>query len=353
MRSGAADRLLEAVRRRLRSQRVAASLRTAAWLTAVVALVAATLHLFVRPVDVAELLVAMAAIWLPATLSARSRVISQPDCAAWADRNLDGACAFGTYVEHHDDTAIPAAIERRLLESLERSAASGAARLDAMPSDLRLRKPLAVAAVGLLLAVTLLQVPMPTRSTGRDSGATVAASKVGSAAPAPVAASVGDGGSPPATSDARVPPGPPSEAGGAANGPSAAARALDDADAVPTDDAEDVASAMSAARAGAGGREAGATADTTTDDSTLTAAWQGAMAAKFRELAPPPETASRADATLAATYAQNDAAVNEPSHGEVLRPAAAVPPQARRESAPGPAEQAYVRAYLADNGVEP
>jgi hypothetical protein len=70
------------------------------------------------------------------------------------------------------------------------------------------------------------------------------------------------------------------------------------------------------------------------------------MAAQFRELDAPPDAATRADQTLAATYSPDDTGEATAATSNTAAPAAAVPPPAGHASSPGPAERAYVRAYL-------
>jgi hypothetical protein len=353
MRSPAADRVLDAVRRRLQTQRNAGALRRAAWLTIVVAAIAVTLHAFVRPVALVEVAVAIAAAWSFAGLSAWLPPVGPRDCAAWADRQLDGACAYETYLERRDGPALSPGVERQFGDSLEQLAKGATARLRALPVDANFRKPLALAAVGLLLCVVLLQVPVQMRTGAREigdrgvPGESVATSR-STASPSPSVES--------ASTREPADSGKPSQVdsnaatrGQGATGDEPGTRI----DEVAADrDPESTAGRAAAKRSGTGGREAGATADTA-ENPSLSEAWKGAMAAQFRELAAPPEAATRADPTLAATYSPDDTGGTASAGADSTRPAAAVPPPARHASSPGPAERAYVRAYLSLQGATP
>ena len=353
MRSPAADRVLDAVRRRLQAQRNADALRRAAWLTFVVAVIAVTLHAFVRPVALVEVAVAVAAVWALAVVSAWLRAIEPRDSAAWADRHLDGACAYETYLERRDGAALSPGVERQFGDSLEQLAQGAADRLRALPVEANFRKPLALAAVGLLLCVVLLQVPVQMRTGAREvgnrgvSGESIATSR-STASPSPSVES--------ASTTEPTDSGEPSQAdssaatrGQGATGDEPGAR-VDEGPADPGH--RTPAGVATAKRAGTGGRDAGDTADTAGTPS-LSEAWKGAMAAQFRELAAPPGAATRADPTLAATYSPDDTGGPATARAGTARPAAATPPPARHASSPGPAERAYVRAYLSLQGVTP
>jgi hypothetical protein len=353
MRSQAAERVLDAVRRRLQTQRNADAMRRAAWLTFVVAAIAITLHAFVRPVAFVEVAVAVAAVWSLALVGTRIGAIGPRACAAWADRHLDGACAYETYIERRDGPALSPGVERQLGDSLEQHAGGVDDRLSALSVEANFRKPLALAAVGLLLTVVLLQVPVQMRTGAREigdrgaPGASAAASR-STASLSPSAQS--------ATTPEPARSGEPSQAapntatrGHGATGDEPSTRPDEVAD---DRDRQSATGGATARRSGAGGREAGDTADTAVNPS-LSEAWKGAMAAQFRELAGPPEAATRADPTLAATYSPDDTGGTAAANARTAQLAAAVPPPARNASSPGPAERAYVRAYLSLQGVTP
>jgi hypothetical protein len=353
MRSQAADRVLDAVRRRLQMQRNADATRRAAWLTFVVAVIAVTLHAFVRPVALVEVAVAVAAVWSLAAAGTRLGANGPRDFAAWADRHLDGACAYGTYLERRDGPALSPVVERQFGDSLEEISGAAAERLRALPVEAGFRKPLALAAVGLLLTVVLLQVPVQMRAGTRETGDRGApgASAAGSRSTASPSPSV-------RSASTREPArsGEPSQAapdkatrGHGATGDEPGSRHDEVAD---DRGRESATGGATAKRAGTGGREAGDTADTAVNP-LLSEAWKGTMAAQFRELAGPPEAATRADPTLAATYSPDDTGGTVAAEADTLQPAAAVPPPARQASSPGPAERAYVRAYLSLQGVTP
>ena len=353
MRSQAADRVLDAVRRRLQRQRNADAMRRASWLTFVVAAIVITLHAFVRPVALVEVAVAVAAVWSLAIVGTRLEASGPRVCAAWADRHLDGACAYETYLERRDGPALSPGVELQFADSLEQLAGGAAERLRALPVEANFRKPLALAAVGLLLTVVLLQVPVQMRTGAREigdrgtPGASTAASR-STASPSPGVQ----------TASTREPArsAEPSQAapttatrGGSATGDEPGTRPDEVAD---DRDRESATGGATTKRSGTGGREAGDTADTAANPS-LSEAWKGTMAAQIRELAGPPEAATRADPTLAATYSPDDTGGTTAAEEKTAQPAAAVPPPARHASSPGPAERAYVRAYLSLQGVTP
>jgi hypothetical protein len=353
MRSPDADRVLDQVRRRLQAQRNADAVRRAAWLTFIVAAIAVTLHAFVRPVAFVEISVAVAAVWSLAIVGARLRAVDRRDCAAWADRQLDGACAYETYLERRDGPALPRGVELQFTDSLERLASGADDRLRAIAVDASFRRPLALAAVGLLASIVLLQVPMQWRTSGREAGAPE--DSAASAAASRATANTGLGvDTAPTLAQARTGEPNPLAATAATRGSDAAG---DDpgarVDEVAADrDRGNAAGGATTKRSGTGGREAGDTADTA-ENPSLSEAWKGTMAAQFRELPAAPEAATRADPTLAATYSQDDTGRTTAAAPDMAPPAAAVPPPARHASSTGPAERAYVRAYLSLQGTTP
>jgi len=353
MRSPAADRVLDQVRRRLQAQRNAESVRRAAWLTFVVAAIAVTLHVFVRPVAFVEVAVAVAAVWSLAIVGARLRAVDRRDCAAWADRQLDGACAYETYLERRDGPALPRGVEIQFADCLERLARGADDRLRAITVDANFRRPLALAAVGLLATVVLLQVPMQMRTSGREAGAPDESATRAAAARSTSNPGLGvDTASTQAQARAGEPNPPAADAATRGNGTSGDDPGARVDEGAADQDRGNANGGTTTKRPGTGGREAGDTADTA-ESPSLSEAWKGAMAAQFRELAAPPEAATRADPTLAATYSPDDTGPATTAAADTAPPAAAVPPPARQASSTGPAERAYVRAYLSLQGTTP
>jgi hypothetical protein len=346
--------LLGAVRRRLRLHALANAARSAAWLTVVIALVAALLHLLVRPVNVFSVALAVTVTWGVALLRALATPIQARECAAWADRHLAGGCAYETFLEargsalSHD--AAPA--RQRLAQWIDEAAPRSLARLAATPHEARVLRPAAVALVAVLLATALLLMPAQDHST-------VASTTADTSTPGPrTQATARDEAreqrarldSPDSARDRSSATNSDDEErrnnGGQAastGGASEDARELTAAGDLPPD--------ATAARAAPGGRDAGAGADDATG-AALSQAWQGEMATTLRTLAAPPSASSRADQSLAAEYesATADGTVTRP--GAAFTPAAAAP-QARRKPGLGPVEQAYVRAYFAAPGATP
>jgi hypothetical protein len=276
------------------------------------------------------------------------------ECAAWADRQLAGGCAYETLLEargsarSHD--AAPA--RQRLAQWIDETSPRNLAQLAATPHEARVLRPVAVALVAVLLAAALLLMPTQHHSIVASTSADT--STPGSRAPsaarddAPGQREEPDSHDPArdrssATSsdDAER-----SEDGRRAPSPGGAP-----ADERETTAAGDMQRAATATRAASGGRDAGAGTDDTSD-APLSQAWQGEMATTLRTLAMPPPASSSADQSLAAEYesATADRTVTRP--GAALTPAAAAP-QSRRKPSLGPAEQAYVRAYFAAPGATP
>ena len=299
LRSQAADDVLRTVHRRLRRHHVASAAQAAAWLSVVVAGVAVLLHVFVRPVDVATVAIAVAVVWFVSLAQAFMRPVRDAECASWADRHLDGESAYETYLEHRDAGG-PAPAVRRLVAWIDGGARRSIERLASMPGDVRLGKPLAVAAVALLLAVVLLQVPMQTTARmARGASAYAATAGVSSeragrdssAARTGDVSDVDDSTSSPAVKRSDAPSGEVGRTPAGASGE----------DSVTREGPRGADAAPAAEQAAAGGRDAGQTADTVADTG-LTEAWQGEMATKLRELAATDQQPADADPTLAADY---------------------------------------------------
>ena len=350
----ATDGLLGAVHRRLRLNALAGASRSAAWLTVVVALVAVLLHAFVRPVSVLHVALAVTITWGVALLRALVTPITAPDCAAWADRQLGGGCAYETLLEARgspgSSQAAPA--RQRLAEWIEEAAPLGFARLAATPREARVLRPAAVALVAALLATVLLLMPAQERSTvaGTSTDASTPGPRAQATAQDEAREQLAEFDSPDSTSDRLSAAGTDDE--GRRNGgvqPAAIDAAPEDAHELAA--AGDVPADASAARATPGGRDAGAGIDDA-PDAALSQAWQGELATTLRALATPPPASSRADQSLAADYEGVTAADTVARSGATFTPAAAAP-QARRKPSLVPGERAYVRAYFAAPGATP
>jgi hypothetical protein len=354
MKSPAADDVLGAVRSQLRLRRVADALRFAAWVTVAIALVAVLLHLFVRPVSLAEPTLVVAIVWVAAILQAITTPTPSAECAAWADRHLGGASAYATFLElpAADHARVDSSAITRLEEWIAEVAPGSLAKLQSIPLQAGLKKPVAVAFVGVALAAVLLQVPMQrsasTASTSaQDSGAlpTLGAAARGEE---PEAATEDD-----AASASSTPASAPRQGENARDGV-APVRNADDQRAAAADRsaALEPATAATRSRAASGGQDAGDSPDTSAD-AGLSEAWQGAMASQLRSLPAPAQEAARTDATLAADFTTGRDSAAAATAIATFAPAAAVAPDARRTPRLGPAEQAYVRAYFAGSGATP
>jgi hypothetical protein len=317
----------------------------------VVAAIAVLLHVFVRQIDVVAVAVAVVVTWLVALAQAFMRPVRAAECASWADRHLGGESAYETYLEHRDAGGDAPAMQR-LVAWIDSGARRSAERLASLPDDLHLRKPCAVAAVALLLAIVLLQVPIQT---------TASSSRTQAAAAGNGAASEREHGDSGAARTADLVAGNESTSSLTSDRGDTASRDLERTPAaagVPRVDSEtrEASGGMNAGpaaeQAAAGGRDAGKTADTLADTG-LTEAWQGEMATKLRELAAADQQPSNADPALAADYQPATTRQDSAAAAIAFEPAAAVAPEARSRMRLGPAEQAYVRSYFADSGATP
>jgi hypothetical protein len=317
----------------------------------VIAAVAVLLHVFVRQIDAVSVAVSVVITWSVALAQAFMRPVRDAECASWADLHLGGESAYETYLEHRD-TGGHAPAGQRLVAWIDSGARRSVERLASMPSDVHLRKPCAVAAVALLLASVLLQVPIQTTvgvSRTKAATATAGASSdrerrdSGAARMADLASDNGstnsltsERGDTTSGDDGRTP-----AAAGAADVGSEILEARSGTNAV-----------AAAEQAAAGGRDAGKTADTLADTG-LTEAWQGELATKLHELATTDKQPSDADPMLAAEYQPAATAQDSTATPTAFEPAAAVAPEARSRVHLDPAEQAYVRSYFADSGATP
>jgi hypothetical protein len=346
--------LLGAVHRWLRLTALADAARSAAWFTVVVALVAVLLHVFVRPVSVLHVALAVTITWGVALLRALVTPIPARECAAWADRHLAGGCAYETFLEARRNAgsheAAPA--RQRLAEWIDEAAPRSLARLAATPHEARVLRPAAVALVAALLATVLLLMPAQDRSmvAGTSTEASTPGPRAQAAARDEARERREEVESPSAASDRSSATNSDDEQrsddGGRAPSPGG----------LPEDPHEMTAAgdrqrAATATRAASGGRDAGAGTDDDAD-AALSQAWQGELATTLRTLAVPPPASSRADQSLAADYESATAAGAVTPPEAAFTPAAAAP-QARRKPSLGPVEQAYVRAYFAAPGATP
>ncbi len=346
--------LFDAVRRRLRLQRLATALRSAAWATAAILVATTLLQMFVVRFDVTAVIAAAALPWLVATGWTASRRITPAECAAWADRHLGGTSAYATLLETVGDQpprpASPAV--ETLLQWVEAAVPRSQAMLQAMPLHLRLAKPVMAMVVSAALTAILLQIP-----------ARHAAAKWNRAADTPVAQTEPDARLPTAPSD--LPAAEATDAtvavqrtpGQAREVPPAAelAAAKAGADSVDKELALTTAPATGASgsRAASGGREAGDSPDTL-EDAGFSPSWQGELARKvLSSTAAADNVPARADPSRAADYAAAPSPSEDMSAALRHSPVPAVPPEARPRVRLGPAEQAYVRAYFSGSGATP
>jgi len=349
--------VLEAVRRRLDRERWARHARQAAWGCVVIALLAVLVHLWVRPLEVEQLLAAIALPWLLAALQSRLTRPTRAECAQWADQHLAGRSGYAALLEFADSPAATRAPAVAHLEAwLDEPARRSLATLDARPLETGLAKPLAAALVCSALAAALLQLPthpLATPLVGRATGATAIADHRQSAAqPTPrspraePAARAEDARGKAMTTQqpgARIAP-------TAAAPPPSQAASLERA----TEEVRDrPPGARSVARDTATGREAGDSADTG-DDALLVAPSQESLVARLREISPArAPAAGRADPAQATDYASAGAAAGTSPASIPLAAPAADPPPATARLELGPAEQGYLRAYWADTGARP
>jgi hypothetical protein len=346
--------LLGAVHRWLRLNALAGASRSAAWLTVVVALVAVLLHAFVRPVSVLHVALAVTITWGVALLRALVTPITAGECAAWADRQLGGGCAYETLLEarRNAGSSEAAPARQRLAAWIEEAAPLSLARLAATPREARVLRPAAVALVAALLATVLLLMPAQDRSmvTGTSTDASMPGPRAQAAARDEAREQRAEFDSPDSARDRLSATDTDDE--GRRNGggqPASTDGASEDAHELTA--AGDLPPDASAARATPGGRDAGAGTDDAAD-AALSQAWQGELATTLRTLATLPPASSRADQSHAADYESATAADTVARSGAAFTPAAAAP-QARRKPSLGPGELAYVRAYFAAPGATP
>ena len=153
--------LFDAVRRRLRLQRLATALRSAAWAAAALLIVMALLQMFVARFGVTVIVAAAVLPWLVAAGWTASRRITPAECAAWADRHLGGTSAYATRLETAADQlprpASPAV--EYLLQWVATALPRSQAMLRALPLQLRLGKPVMALLVSVVLTAILQQLP--------------------------------------------------------------------------------------------------------------------------------------------------------------------------------------------------
>jgi hypothetical protein len=329
-------------------------MRFAAWVSVALALIAALLHLFVRPMGMGTMAIAMAVVWAAAMLQAIATPIRDATSAAWADRHLRGASAYATYLEaavRPERTEATPAL-RRLVEWIEQAAPRSLAQLASISPDAGALKPVAAALVCTALTAVLLHVPVR-QQAGGDAGSAGTAARATRTPAAALGPAADERVEADATSAAAA--GAP-EDGTERNGREASARVPATDDQVAAAEEQDIAQGSprgpASSRAAAGGRDAGESPDTAAD-AGLSEAWQGAMASTLRSLAQPPQAAGRTDPTLEAEFATGAESGGAARGTGAFAPAAAVAPSAERKISLGPAEQAYVRAYFEGSGATP
>lgn len=346
--------LLLAVGRHLRYQRWAVTARYAAWGAVLVALLAALLHVSVRPVPPGELALCLVLIGLFAAGHALVTRPSPADCADWADRHLGGRSGYATCLEvlaRPRPDPDPAA--QHLEAWVAQSVPSSLAQLAARPFDAHLSKPLAAALVCIALAIALLQLPTGARAPEATSTAAVGTATESALIDERPAVqqerlrglSAGD----------TAEPTPPAQAA-AHDAPATATAPADARDAATQDDRPPDGDATLGARttgeAAASGREAGDVADAG-GENLFTAPWQGELAAQLRDIATQtPRRDLRADAGQQADFTDTTA-IHAGRDGDGSLVAPATPPPASASPPLSPAERAYLRAYLSDRRTDP
>jgi len=347
-------RLFEAVRRRLLLLRLATALRSATWAAAAILAALTLVHLFVARLDVTTVFAAAALPWLVAAGWIASQRIPLEQCAAWADRHLEGKSAYATLLETVGDqtaTSASPAVERLLLW-LEVAAPRSEAMLQARPLQMRLAKPVMAMCVSAALAAILLQIPAQDTASRLSTSAAIPVSRTELAAG--VTTKRGDppakGGTAAPAAAAQGSRGPAREAPTGAE-LAAATNAGDDSGQKGLASSTAPATGTSGSRASAGGREAGDSADTL-EDTGFSAAWQGELARQLLTAAAPADSApTRADPARAGDYAAAPGPLDDPSAMARIVAAPAVSPEARPRGPVGPAEQAYIRAYFSGSGA--
>jgi len=351
--------LLDAVRRRLRVQRLAQSLRIAAWVAIAVTVACLLVHWFVRPLGLATMLEIAALPSGVALAWAVSRRNPSAECAAWADRHLGGASAYSTWLELTADRqpAPTSPAVERLSQWIDEVVPHSLAGLRARPLRARLTQPVVACLTVVVLAAVLLQLPVrhATTAVTGSSGRTQASGPTADAdarsarenAGAELMSEPTAGGRLDAPHRSADLPGPVSTRGTAQDVPGTAMTLQDSS-------LETSARAGgTSGRAGAGGHEAGDSPDTSTD-AGLSDSWQGALAEKLRATGPAGAGApERADPSRLAEY---DGARGPPDTASIaadLSPAPALAPEPQARVQLGPTEQAYVRAYFAGSGAAP
>lgn len=185
--------LFAAVRRRLWHARFATAVRQAAWCSAAWMLLLAAAHLVAGRVAPSTMLWPMAALW--AALLARAAWLRPVDgaCALWADRHLDGASAYTTWLELRSSGGPTA--PAWALQSLESWAATrvpqSLASLAGRRESLALARPLLSMLVCGALSAFILALPGATPMSPRAAATTANSSASPDAAdrPSPLAQS--------------------------------------------------------------------------------------------------------------------------------------------------------------------
>lgn len=368
--------LIGAVRRRLWWGQVVAGVRLAAWGSAALLLLAVAVHLLARTVSVTAVVAALALLWALLLARAAWRRPEAPACALWADRHLDGASAFTTWLEMAPGrpaaAQAPPQARAQALHWLDQWARARVPQALHMLThgheSPRLARPLLSMAVCAALAILVLTLPGPALTVAQPLAASAPAgldnpppsagdpamaadplgeiaSALRAAAPEPDSSRAGNGRTA-ATGAAKG-----DDATGPAPDPAGAQGARTAADAAaPAGRSADAASAAGATQAaGTGaGRNAGDSRDERAGASQVP---RSSIAVQRSELMTRnPSSQRQADMDQLATYDDEPSTpgmARVPAHPAV---AAATPPPATESTRLTPSEANYVQAWMKASG---
>jgi hypothetical protein len=362
--------LLAAVRRRLWQRRFAVAVRQASWISAAWMLLIAAAHLFVGRLALGVALGPLAALW--ATLLARAALLAPAEgaCALWADRHLDGASAYSTWLE-----ARGAAVDftaSQALQSLDNWTSArvplSLALLTDRPDSAHMARPLlsllmcsGLAALVLALPGAVLAPPRPAMSTAdsvagpdrpsaveRTAAAADLASEVASALrPQPSREMPGrraDRASPMGSAAAQ-----PDEGSSALAAPAGAAagKRFDSQSSPSATPADTTAAAGSAQMPGAGaGRDVGGSADKRADLGLSRVLREPQRVQRFEPGDRRSATARQSDFSQHGAYDEESATRGATAQDDNTDPPAAAPPPATGTTRLSPTEATYVQAWM-------